>query len=69
MQDVIAEIISFNKGVLELFRHDNNSYIVLTIDNYKYIEDKLTKGTIIKISYTKKQKISKIMFIKGGVNG
>lgn len=69
MQDVIAEIISFKNGILELLRQDTNSYIVLMINNYDYIEDKLKKGTIIKVSYTKKQKVSKISFIKGGVNG
>lgn len=69
MQNVIADVVSFKSGVLEVYLRDTKSFIVLLMDNYKYIQDKLVKGAVVKISYTKKQRVNRILFIGGNANG
>lgn len=69
MQNVIADVVSFKSGVLEVYLRDTKGYIVLLMDNYKYIQDRLVKGAVVKISFNKKQKVNRIIFIGGKANG
>lgn len=65
MQDITAEIVSNNNGVLELYILDNKAYMVVLADDYnKYLKDKLVKGAIIKISLTKTNKVKRLIVLK-----
>lgn len=65
MQDITAEIVSNNNGVLELYILKNKGYMVVSADKHNtYLKDKLVKGAIIRILLSRDNKVKRLIVVK-----